>query len=84
MTIFSENVQAPGPQSKVAILDKAGVRPLVVSVPTAAAMVGLSENSALPLFRERNVAILAVGKQRRVIRVADIERLLDDLAKEAM
>ena len=84
MTAFPENVQAPGPQSKVAILDKAGVQPLVVSVPTAAAMVGLSENSALPLFRERNVPILTVGKQRRVIRVADIERLLDELAKEAL
>ena len=73
----------PGPQSKAGILAKSGLSPLVVSVPAAAAMIGLSENAAAPLFRTYNIPVVPVGPTRRVIRVADLERLLAILAEEA-
>jgi hypothetical protein len=73
-----------GPQSKAAILKKQGLSPLVLSIPAAAAMVGLSENAAIPLFRAWNIPILPMGPSRRVVRVADLERLLDALAEEAV
>lgn len=74
----------PGPQSKAGILAKTGLSPLVVSVPEAAAMIGLSENAAWPLLETYKVPILPVGPNRRVVRVCDIERLLSILAKECV
>jgi len=71
-----------GAQSKAGILKKQGLAPLVVGLPAAAAMLDLSENAARPLFEAYNVPVLEISPTRRGIRVADIERLLDLLAKE--
>ena len=73
-----------GPQSKLGILRKQGLSPLVVSVPAAAAMIGLSENSALPVFEEHKVPVLPLGPTRRVIRISDLDRLLEVIAREVL
>lgn len=81
---MAHQIHGGGPQSKAAILERNGLSAFVVSVPAAAAMIGLSENAALPLFQQRNVPILPMGPARRVVRLSDLERLLDELAKEAV
>jgi hypothetical protein len=47
-------------------------------------MIGLSENSALPVFEEHKVPVLPLGPTRRVIRISDLDRLLEVLAREAL
>lgn len=71
-----------GEQSKAAILARSGLMPLVVSVPEAAALIGLSKNSARQLFEERAVPIVSMGKTRKVVRLADLQRVLEEIARE--
>lgn len=72
-----------GLQGKHQILMRSNLRPLVVSLPEAAAMIGLSKNTARHLFEERDVPILKLSEARKVIRITDLERVLDEIAKEA-
>lgn len=67
--------------TKVEILKKQGLSPLVVGLPAAAAMLSLSENAARPLFDAYKVPVLKLGA-RRVIRVSDIEHLIELLASQ--
>lgn len=83
MKTIEQAITSGGPQCKSAILQRAGITPLVLNVSAAAALIGLSRNAAVPLFEQRRIPIIAIGATRRVVRVADLERLIENLADEA-
>ncbi|MCP4381455.1 MAG: helix-turn-helix domain-containing protein [Hyphomicrobiales bacterium] len=82
MDQFKSQTRQTQSQGKQAILAKSNLSPLVVSLPEAAALIGLSKNTARQFFNDRAVPIIRLGGSRKVIRISDLVRVLEEMVKE--